>query len=140
MWPGGSNSEGKIFDLSSQQILLPAGAQTGRVFIPYLADGIFEGPESFVLNFEIIQGAVLETKQLTAQILDADIPPAILVADRAVLETTSDEILMDVQAFGAFENPITLRYRLESDTATAGEDFEAKEDGDHYRTRHAQRA
>ena len=31
-----------------------------------------------------------------------------------------------MQAFGAFENPITLSYTLEGDTATPGQDFVAK--------------
>ena len=123
---GGTSQQDRDFDLTNQHLIVPAGETQAEIRIPYLADGIFEGIETLRLDLGMIQGAQLMTQQLTGRILDADAPPTILITDRAFLETTDDEILLDVQAFGAFENPIELTYTLTSETAQAGEDFIAK--------------
>ena len=115
------------FNLSDQQIVIPPGQIGVDLPVQFLADGFFEGPETMVLNLQPISGVRTQTQRIEATVLEGDPPPAILLADRAVVEPQRDVILLDVQAFGGFERPLQLGYALFGETATADEDFVASQ-------------
>jgi len=115
--------QGLDFDLSDQDVRVPAGVTEIDLPINFLADGIFEGTESLNIQLTAVRHVQVPAAPWRGTIADGDAPPALFITSRAVPENLREPFLLDIQAFGAFERPLTLSYELVGVDAVPGEDF-----------------
>lgn len=124
---GGSGLLGENdFTSNSGTITILPGQTHVTLKVQILNDAIYEGNESFIVQFSHIEGgngATLETTQAQATILDNESPPIVSVADTTVNEDGT--LHVQVSLSGAAQEDITITYQTVNSSAISDIDYTA---------------
>ena len=116
------------FLASAGSIVIPAGALTGKILVPILADTTDEFDQTFELVLTSVSNAVVDGSSVaTGTILDDDAAPTVqIVPSLSVVEGATDSnAVFTVSLSQRSEKAVTVNYATTAETATAGTDFTA---------------
>jgi fibro-slime domain-containing protein/uncharacterized repeat protein (TIGR01451 family) len=116
---------GEDYQAAIGTLTIPAGSSAGSIPLNVLGDTISEGTETFKVRLQTASGAVIVKPEATVTINDDETKLSIL--GDAKDEGNSGITLASVKVSldKAITLPVTVDYRTEGSTATAGEDFVA---------------
>jgi hypothetical protein len=124
---GGSGLLGENdYTSNSGTITILPGQTHVTLNIQILDDAIYEGNESFIVQFSHIEGgngATLATTQVQAIILDNEVAPIVSVADTTVSEDGTLQV--QVSLSGTAQDDITITYQTVNGNAISGIDYTA---------------
>ena len=121
---GGTATPIADHNFEDQQVLIPAGQTSAQLPIVFLADGVFEGEETLILEFEALQGPSVAQPRLQVSIADSDQPPGISIDNLIISENAGRPIPLIIETYGTFGTPLILDYVLQSGSAQIGEDVQ----------------
>ena len=123
----GTAVAGQDYDATSGTLTIRAGAGKRVIEVPLIADSVDDDHETFEMVFSNIAGgdARFSSTRATGTIRDST-GPRLSVSDAQADEGTDDNLTFTVSAERRGNNPISVRYRTRSQTATANEDYYVK--------------
>jgi hypothetical protein len=121
-----SAAAGSDYATASGTVTVPAGRTSATFTITVTGDRLAEPTETFAVNLSAPTNATVIGARGVGTILDNE--PRISVADVSVKEgrVGVTYLTFTVRLSAAYDEPVTVRYTTQDDTATAGSDYEAR--------------
>ena len=119
---------GSDYTASSGTLTLAAGATSGTVSVPVLADAAAEPGQSFTLTLSAPTGSVLGDATATGTVYDPVGAPTLAAADLAVVEGTggTSTAVLVVRLSAPTDQKVTVRAVTAAGSAKAGSDFSGR--------------
>ena len=109
---------------ATDSVTITAGTVSTTIPVAINADTLFEADETVQLDIGNLQNAATSSLSLTASILNDDAPPAITIANAAVIENESSvQITFTSDVLSAF--PVTMTISTADNSALSGSDYTA---------------
>ena len=112
-------------DNTSGTLVFAAGETVKSINIPIIQDSIDEDTESLFVNITSTTFGNIVTNQVSLNITDDDLPPAISIGDNTSADENAAITNLTVTLDAASGKTITLDYATSDGTATAGDDYTA---------------
>ena len=113
---------GEDYEAASGVLVIAPGETGGSIAVAGVDDDAFEGPEHLLLTLEPPEHARLVAIAPTGTILDDEQPPTLAIAD-AGAAAEGGTLAFDVELSVSAGLDVTVDYRTEDGTATAGLDY-----------------
>ena len=123
----GTAVAGQDYDATSGTLTIRAGSGKRVIEVPLIGDSVDDDHETFEMVLSNIAGgdARFSSTRATGTIRD-NTGPRLSVSDAQADEGADDNLTFTVSAERRGNNPISVRYRTRSQTATANEDYHVK--------------
>ncbi|SDD06044.1 Calx-beta domain-containing protein [Pedobacter soli] len=122
----GTATESADYGAVTKTIIIPAGATSGTITIPVMADGVAEGTETVVATLTASSNAAITVSNTPASIniLDADVA-TVSIATTPVINEDAGTATFVVTLSNAVQNSFSVNYGTTDGTATGGLDYTA---------------